>query len=279
MSLPMGRAPVTVIIPCYRCTSTLERAVASVAAQSEIPAELILVDDFSGDGTRTLMQKVISDYASGWIRTVLLDQNMGAASARNAGWSEATQSYIAFLDSDDAWHPEKIAIQLQYMQTHPNVALCGHAHKIMSDDVLPNWKLQYLGVEQIAERIGKWDLLLSNRFITPSAMIRRDIPQRFLELQRYMEDHMLWLNIVCAGLQVEKIKLPLAAIYKGAYGHAGLSAQLLKMELGDLGNYRRLLSKKYVTRLQFLVLILLSVAKFIRRLVIYNLFISRGGWT
>ena len=264
-------APVSVIIPCYRCTATLERAVASVAAQGEVPAEVILIDDCSGDDTLALMRKIAAQYAPGWVRTVLLDQNMGAASARNAGWAVATQPYIAFLDSDDAWHPEKIQLQLRHMLAHPDVVLCGHAHQILPTAAMPNWTLRDADNPAKARRITKWGMLLSNRFVTPSAMLKRDIPQRFEERQRHMEDHMLWLSIVCSGAVVEKLPLPLAAIYKRPYGQAGLSAQWWLMERGDLGNYRRLMEQHHILRVQFLALALYSAAKFLRRFVLHNM--------
>lgn len=275
MSLPSGHAVVSVIIPCYRCSATLERAVASVAAQSVVPAEVILVDDCSGDGTRALMRHIASQYAPDWIRTLLLDQNVGAASARNAGWSVASQPYIAFLDSDDAWHPEKIRLQLGYMRAHPDVVLCGHTHKILTTSAMPDWPIRAVDGALESHRITKRSLLLSNRFVTPSVMLQRDIPQRFVEHQRNMEDHMLWLSIVCSGAAVDKLCIPLAAIYKRAYGQAGLSAQLWLMEQADLGNYRRLLVQNYITRLQFLALAAFSVVKFMRRLVLQKLFVFR----
>ena len=275
MSLFDDPAPVSVIIPCYRCTATLERAVASIVAQSELPSEVILVDDCSGDDTRAMLQNIANQHPTGWIRTVMLDENRGAACARNAGWALASQPYVAFLDADDAWHPEKIRLQLTYMLAHPEVVLCGHAHKILSTSVMPSWHLRDADRLAKAKRISKWSLLLSNRFVTPSVMLKRDIHQRFEEGQRYMEDHMLWLNIVCSGAQVDRLVLPLAATYKRAYGQAGLSAQWWKMERGDLGNYNRLLAQNHITRFQFLCFAAYSVAKFVRRYVLYNLLAYR----
>src|SRR5438309_8195778 len=110
-------APVSVIIPCYRCAATIERAMLSVAEQSVRPAEAILIDDASGDNTFAVMEKIRNKYGD-WIRIVALPMNQGAAAARNAGWHAATQPYIAFLDADDAWHPRKIEIQYGYMQQH-----------------------------------------------------------------------------------------------------------------------------------------------------------------
>ena len=98
------------VVPCYRCAATIERAIASVAAQTQRPQEVILVDDASGDETLQQLYSLQSQYGE-WIKVVALTTNVGAASARNAGWNVATQPYIAFLDSDDAWHPQKVAIQ------------------------------------------------------------------------------------------------------------------------------------------------------------------------
>jgi len=122
---------VSVVVPCYRCKETIERAVASVMGQTQVPAELILVDDQSGDGSLDLLKLIQSKYGCNQIKVVSLTVNQGAASARNAGWDVATQPYVAFLDADDAWHPLKIEIQLEWMLKHPGAALTGHACQIV----------------------------------------------------------------------------------------------------------------------------------------------------
>lgn len=258
--------PVSVVMPCYRCTKTLARAVASVAAQTSLPAEVILVDDGSADGTRSLIQELANNYPPGWIKLVLQDQNTGAASARNAGWAIARQPYIAFLDADDAWHPKKIEIQHTYMHANPDVALCGHGHRLLTQNVLPDWTI----APGDAETIGKWALLLSNRFVTPSVMLRRDVAARFNVKQRHMEDHMLWLEIIFSGARVVRLRAELAAIYKEQFGVQGLSAQLWLMERGELGNYRSLYRRGFIKDYQFVGLALYSTLKFVRRLLIYG---------
>lgn len=258
--------PVSVVMPCYRCAQTVARAVASVAAQTNLPRELILVDDGSADETRSVLHDLRSRYQPGWIKLVLLDQNVGAASARNAGWAVASQPYIAFLDADDAWHPRKIEIQYAYMNANPEVVLCGHGYRRLNQNVLPDWNV----VQGDAQRIRKWVLMLSNKFVTPSAMVRRDIGQRFVEKQRYMEDHMLWLKIICSGGRVVKLSTELAAIYKEPFGVTGLSSQVWLMERGDLGNYRRLYNGKFIKGYQFAALGIYSVLKYVRRLFIYG---------
>jgi glycosyltransferase involved in cell wall biosynthesis len=228
------------------------------------PAEIILVEDASGDDTLEALREIERSHM-GQVVVVALDKNHGAASARNSGWAIATQPYVAFLDSDDAWHPRKIEIQYSYMKDHPEVVLCGHGHKVVRHEAVPDWEIG----RSEPELIGKWALMLSNRFITPSVMVRRDIDQRFVLGQRHMEDHMLWLEIVCRGGVAIRLTSELAAIYKSPYGADGLSAQLWAMELGELKNYQRLHVSGYINLTQLLGLYVFSLAKFARRLVAY----------
>lgn len=264
-----GCVPVSAIIPCFRCSATIDRAVKSIANQTKKPAEIILIDDASGDDTLPKLLELERIYP-GWVKVLQSDENKGAASARNAGWAVASQPYIAFLDADDAWHPKKIEIQYAYMNTHPNILLCGHRHRVIKqNDAFPDWEVgSWKG-----KRIDKWTLLLSNQFITPSAMVRREVKYRFVEKQRYMEDHMLWLMLVCHGERVVKLSAELAAIYKKPFGVAGLSAQVWFMERGDLGNYRRLYRAGCINRFQFSLLGIYSLLKYFRRLLIFRTFL------
>ncbi len=113
-----SKAPVSVIIPCFCCTSTIGRAVESILSQTLLPAELILVDDCSNDGGLTIAKlKQIQDQYQSEIKIMVLEmkRNDGPGSSRNLGWSIATQPYIAFLDADDSWHSKKIEIQYGWM--------------------------------------------------------------------------------------------------------------------------------------------------------------------
>jgi glycosyltransferase involved in cell wall biosynthesis len=258
-------APVSVVIPCFRCAATIERAIASVAQQTQKPTEIILVEDGSDDDTLAVLRALAEPY-SNWIKIIALPENKGVATARNVGWTAATQPYIAFLDADDAWHPQKTEIQTTYMNAHPEVMLCGHGHRVIkSNAALPDW--QVLACKE--QRIPKWSWLLSNKFVTPSVMIRRDVYQRFEQNQRYMEDYGLWLGFVCSGYGVIKLSVELVAIYKNPFGVSGLSAQLWAMEQGELSNYLHLYNENYINLAQWLALSVYSLLKFGRRLVIY----------
>ncbi len=267
-SLNGAIAPVSVVVPCYRCIATVERAVASVVTQTRRPAEMILIDDASGDGTLELLRS-IQRRLGDWVRVVAFSSNAGAATARNAGWNAASQPYIAFLDADDAWHPQKIEIQWGYMESHPEVAMSGHLCRQLpqSTTELPSWPVELLG----AKIIGWTVLLLRHQFVTPSVMLKREIAQRFCEGARYMEDHRLWLEIVGSKLRVVKLRVELVAVYKPVYGVSGLSADMWRMEKAELANYRYFYELQKLSLLKMLLLQGYSLVKYVRRLLIVSL--------
>jgi hypothetical protein len=82
-----------------------------------------------------------------------------------------------------------------------------------------------------------------------------------------MEDHLLWLEIVCHGSRVDRLDIDLAATYKMSYGMGGLSANLWKMQQSDLENYRVLRARGNLSLLSSYALITFSLLKFFRRLV------------
>jgi glycosyltransferase involved in cell wall biosynthesis len=107
-------ANVSVIIPTYNRAEDLPRAVASVLEQTRPVLEIIIVDDGSEDDTEAVMAKL-----SGPIR-YLRQENAGVSHARNRGMKESKGTMVAFLDTDDRWHPRKLEIQLQAMARFPD---------------------------------------------------------------------------------------------------------------------------------------------------------------
>jgi len=255
-------APVSAIVPCFRCAATIERAARSVAGQTLKPAELIFVDDCSGDSTWNTLERVKAGNAPGWVRLVARDKNGGPSAARNAGWEAATQPYIAFLDDDDAWHPRKIELQYRYMHENSDVAVCGHRSRRVrgAED-----ERAEPGTPSPAD-ISPAALLLGNRFVTPSVMLKRNLPFRFAEDRRHMEDHLLWMQIAFAGHRVVRLDAELAFLYKAPFGETGLSSELWRMETAELDNYRRLFRAGVLGAPATLALWAWSLAKFAKRL-------------
>lgn len=269
----MGAAPVSVVIPCYRCAGTIGRAVDSVAAQTLRPAEVILVDDGSEDGTLERLQALAAEHP-GWIKVLAQGRNSGAADARNAGWAAATQPYIAFLDADDAWHPRKIELQHDFMARNPGVALCAHRHAILDTPDVPDRPVGPVA----AEPVSRLSLLLSNDFFAPTMMmLKRGLPQRFLSGRRHVDDHLLWLQIVCAGHPFVRLSARLAYTYKQPFGESGLSGQLWVMEKSELANYWILRREGCIGYAAALALSAWSLAKYVRRLLLVSLRRARRG--
>lgn len=256
------KASVSVIIPCYRCSETVERAIESVHKQTLIPKEIILVDDYSNDNTLKILKILKDKYPINWIKIIELPENSGAGVARNIGWENATQNYIAFLDADDSWHLEKIAIQYEFMRNNPDVSLSGHNcnifeyNKNLKDVVILPFRV-----------ITKMNLLLSNKFSTPTVMLKRSLPQRFSDDQRFSEDYNLWLNIIFSDNVCAKSSSKLTYLYKNFYGESGLSSNMREMQKGEISNYKKLYSKGSINIITFSSIFLYSNFKYIKRLI------------
>lgn len=261
------QSPVSVIIPCYRCAETIGRAVESVVMQTLPPAEILLVEDCSDDGEKTVaalrhLQQLHQGRIT--IRIIILNYNSGPGGARNAGWQEAVQPYLAFLDADDSWHARKLEIQYQWMAAHPEVALTGHYSKRLGAEKPP-----LLLQEPYTVRIvGARALLLANRFPARSVMLQRDSAYRFDPAKRYAEDYLLWLQIVLHGGAAVLIEVPLAYSYKADFGDQGLSGNAWKMEQGELDTYARIYREKLISLAAYLACAASSLLKYLRRLVL-----------
>lgn len=103
---------VSVIMPTYNCGRFIAESIRSVLSQTYTEWELLIVDDCSTDET----ESIVSSYKDERIRYMRNERNMGAALTRNRALREAAGRYIAFLDSDDLWLPEKLEKQIAFMQ-------------------------------------------------------------------------------------------------------------------------------------------------------------------
>src|SRR5213078_156464 len=105
---------VSVIIPVYNGARYLRAALESVFAQTYRPIEVIVVDDGSGDDSGVIAQSFPDVH-------FIHQENQGVAAARNHGFDAARGEFIAFLDQDDLWTPEKLKVQVNYLLNHPDV--------------------------------------------------------------------------------------------------------------------------------------------------------------
>ncbi|GLC27159.1 glycosyltransferase family 2 protein [Roseisolibacter agri] len=121
--------PISVVIPAYNAAETLAETLASVAAQTCPPSEIVVVDDGSTDDTAALARQLGA--------RVVQQTNRGLSAARNAGIRAASQPWIALLDSDDLWAPTKLAHQWRAVTAHPDVGIVATDHAQFFEDGSP----------------------------------------------------------------------------------------------------------------------------------------------
>lgn len=267
------RAPVSVVVPCYRCADTIGAAVESVAAQTVWPHEVLLVDDASGDGTVEVLQALAARWPAGWIRVITLQRNGGPSRARNVGWRHATQPYIAFLDSDDSWAPRKLEIQMEALRADPGIALLAHAMDVRDR----GQELPSVRPPVRTSVVGRRRLLLSNPFPTASVILRRDLPFRFNENFRRVEDFLLWAQIAFSGYRCAKVNQTLACWHKPNYGAGGLTEDLAAMHRAGREVRRELLRQGLVSRWEHILARLIGMVRRGRRNLLMALRRSTPG--
>jgi teichuronic acid biosynthesis glycosyltransferase TuaG len=118
------RELISIIVPVYNAGRYIEETIQMVKAQSISCWELILVDDCSADDSREVIRKSMEDDRIGRIRLIEKEKNEGAARARNTGIDAAHGRYIAFLDADDIWMPDKLEKELAFMKEKQAAFVC-----------------------------------------------------------------------------------------------------------------------------------------------------------
>jgi glycosyltransferase involved in cell wall biosynthesis len=271
----MKTLPVTVVIPTYNAAATIERALDSVMKQSIKPAEIILIDDASIDETIAILERAQNGASTTKIKIIRLHKNSGPAIARNTGWNVATQPFVAFLDADDSWHPNKLEIQYRWMKENPSVVCSGHICEVIKKNHLI-CELAFTNSTTLPHRIYEMKhFILKNRLSTPSVMIKTAVQERFQPGKSYSEDYLLWLQVVRAYEKIAFIEIELGFLHKKKYGEAGLSSNLWQMQRGEINTLKTAYDTKLFrfNKITLLLLFTLSWIKFVRRLVI-NLFIK-----
>jgi len=120
---------VSIITPSYNSAKFIKQCIESVIAQTYTNWEMLIVDDYSSDNSLQILKK----YNDKRIQLIELDKNVGASESRNVAIRKAKGKYIAFLDSDDLWEPQKLEKQISFMETE-DIAFSFSTYQPMSDD-------------------------------------------------------------------------------------------------------------------------------------------------
>ncbi len=267
--LSIRNAPITVIIPTYNSASTIERALKSIIVQSLLPREIIIIDDSSLDNTLEVINAFVKQYSNFLdIRILSTEKNSGAGHSRNIGLTNAKFNMIAFLDSDDTWHPDKLNLQYRFMIANPNCCLSGHL--LVLNDLYKNNITKQKFNKISFNKISFNKLLFKNYFNTPTVMMRYN-KVNFPNNQRYSEDYHLWLHTTKYFNNSYFLNLELASVHKPLYGISGLSNDLTRMYTGEVISLYSLFNNSTCTAKFFISISILfsSLKFFLRVLYIY----------
>lgn len=175
---------VSIILPVYNGASYVKEAVKSILQQSFTDFELVVIDDASTDATG----QMLTSFSDSRLQIVKNKTNVGTYVSRNKGMKLSSGRYIAVMDADDYACPERLQLQFDYMESHPEILACGSQFYFMGTQVGIKKPLDYQSI-QLA-------LLKDNCFLHPSLFIRRET---LMEIGGYREDYRYSLDydLVC----------------------------------------------------------------------------------
>lgn len=189
----------SIIVPTYNRPELLLRAVASIKNQSYADWELIIIADHCNDQTREVIKELEKDKR---IRSFLQDKNIGAARARNIGIDEARGRYLAFLDDDDEWHPDKLLLQIRAIKEN-RCCLVSCDYEIITRDgrIHMNGREHFTPEDILYRNIaGSFSFCLTERDLLSDTRINGELPA--------FQDWDLWIKLMhrssLPGLTIRK---------------------------------------------------------------------------
>lgn len=189
-----SNSKVSIITPSYNSENYIEATIRSVQSQTHQNWEMIIVDDCSSDGTCQLVERIAGEDS----RVVLLRQenNGGAGPARNRALEYATGRYIAYLDADDIWMPQKLEQQIRFME----VQHCGFS--CTSYEVINNAGQSLNKQVHMLSQVDYMGFLTNNLLQTVGIMADTQIVDKALLVMpslRRRQDAATWLQVLKAG--------------------------------------------------------------------------------
>ena len=211
---------ISVIIPVHNGAAYIEKAIKSALIQ-DIPLEIIVIDDGSTDYLEEVLQKYVH---MKMVRVIHNKHNIGVARSRNKGVRAAKGKYIAFLDCDDWWEPEKLKAQLKLMKK-TGCVLCATGRRLATPGGHKTDRV--IGVK---EQLTYRDLLVQNPINCSSVVIRRDVASEFpMVHDECHEDYIMWLQILKKYGRACAVNKPLLNYRLSNTGKSGNKLQSARM--------------------------------------------------
>ena len=192
---------ISVVMPVYNGEKYLREAIESILSQTYTDFEFIIINDASSDST----EEIIKSYDDNRIVYLKNEQNLGVAGTLNRGLDTAKGEYIARMDADDISLPQRFEKQVEFMDKHQNVGVCGSHIRIFEDD---GSEKTFIYSQSDAEL--RVDMLFNCPFAHPAVMIRKFILDNYnilynLEYEK-AEDYRMWYDImsVSSGYNIQQ---------------------------------------------------------------------------
>lgn len=199
----MTMPQISIVVPAYKAEKTVGKTLESIRSQSFANWEALLINDCSPDGTLTLLETAAA--ADDRFRVYTNEKNSGVSYSRNRGVELARGEWIAFLDSDDCWAPDKLEKQLALAEQHPE---CGLLYTGSAFVNIEGERSEY--TLSVPERVDYRQLLKQNVVSCSSVLVRREWLKRYpMENDGIHEDFAVWLRILRAGGEARGINEPL----------------------------------------------------------------------
>jgi glycosyltransferase involved in cell wall biosynthesis len=252
---------ISVIIPVYNAKDTIYNALSSIRCQTWGEFEIIIVNDGSTDNSLEEIIRFKKNHPN--LKITIIDKmHEGVSATRNIGLKIAKGDYIAFLDADDEWHPEKTIKQLAILKEAPEADLVGCYFKPVAAE----------GVLNRFSYITSKDMLFKNFFQTSTVIMKRKVFDAvgFFEKSFSCGEERNYFLRASKTFSCVLINENLINYGNGkrGFGQSGLSGNLIQMEIGELKN---LVYDYKVLKLPFFACcnaVAYSMAKFIRRVFI-----------
>lgn len=194
---------VSIICACYNSASYIESTILSILSQTYEDWELIIIDDCSKDNSVAIIKKYID--RSDKIKLLINEKNLGPGLSRNKGINCAIGQYIAICDSDDIWYPEKLKIQVNFMNDK-KVPISYTSYELINSEGLKLNKV----IRVVNRPIGYTDYLKNTVIGFSTSMIDRfKCPKIEFANLRSREDTLLWCNLFKTGVKASGIDIVL----------------------------------------------------------------------
>ncbi|MDH3942470.1 MAG: glycosyltransferase [Anaerolineae bacterium] len=197
---------VSVLIPVYNAGAHLDETLASLASQTHPDFEVLSVDDGSSDDTPAILKDWASRDAR--FRTLTLPHE-GIIPALNAGLEACRGEYIARMDGDDLAHSERLSLQSEYLDEHPEVALvASQVEGFPKGDLREGFRIYIEWLNSVVSDADvRREMYVESPFAHPSVMFRREVVRGLGGYQEHgwAEDYDLWLRMAHAGARFAKL--------------------------------------------------------------------------